>query len=126
MGGAKQERRTAYNRPCQNCQQLQQKIKEQEKSYNYELKCSRERKDEYMNKLGEVQRENANLKSKIRELEPEKEHKEITTILGKEVEITYLPHRQIQEELKQEIGKLNGKLEEEKKRNLEFEEYVNC
>ena len=59
MGGAKQERRTAYNKPCQNCQRLQQRITEKEEIYNYELKCSRERTEEYVNKLGEVQRENA-------------------------------------------------------------------
>ena len=72
---------------------LKLKIEEQEKFLEKREKFYKNQVEGYVNKLGPLQRENANLKSKIRELEPEKEHKEITTILGKKVEITYLPGR---------------------------------
>ena len=68
MGGAKQERKTAYNKPCRNCQKLQQRIEglEEMVEHEHEYSCK-----EYVNKLGGMKKENANLKEKIRKLEPE-------------------------------------------------------
>ena len=75
MGGAKQERKTAYNKPCRNCQKLQQRIEglEEMVEHEHEYSCK-----EYVQKLGELKKENANLKDKIRKIEPKLPRMEIS------------------------------------------------